>query len=134
MTSSPSVANMAQKLFTETKMMQQEGRLSSFECLLNYKHALYISKHLGRREDEAMIQIHIAKTMNEMGMIDGAIYHCEDAVKLYKQEPVKEGKLTQDAETLLHALKFSGMVSEMVEKMTSKEDCIVLGPIQRLFG
>lgn len=133
MTSLSDVVNMAQKLFSETKMMQQEGRLSSFECLLNYRHALYISQYLGRRGDEAKIQIYIAKTMNEMGMIDGAIHHCEDAVKIYKQEPVKEGKLTQDAETLLRALKFSGMVSEMVEKMTSKEDCIVLGPIQRLF-
>ena len=129
---------MAQKLVYETKKAQGK-ELSMYDCLFNYKHALFVMQFYRHRIphsssiDEALIQTYITKTMLEMGMIRGAIRHCEDAVRIYNRELTPDNDLTKAAVHLLEQVKFNGMVGEMVGKLTSDEDCLVLGPIQRLF-
>ncbi len=124
--------DVAKKLVDATKRAQGK-ELSQYDCLFNFKHALFIYQFYRHRVprssaiDEALIQTYITKTMLDLGMLQGAIRHCEESVRIYNRELSPENDLTKAAEFLLHEVKCNGMVSEMVGKLTSDEDCLLLG-------
>lgn len=129
---------LALNIVNETKRKQGK-ELSAYYSLFNYKHALFICQVYRSRIphssaiDEALIQTYIAKTMLELNMIRGAIRHAEEALKIYVKDLGPENDLTKAADHLLYKLKFEGMVGEMVGKLTSDEDCLIMGKLSRIY-
>ena len=123
---------LALNIVNTTKKLQGK-ELSAYYSLFNYKHALFICQFYRTRNpyssaiDEALIQTYIAKTMLELNMVRGAIRHAEEALKIYVKVLGPENDVTKATDTLLFNIKFKGMVGEMVGKLTSDEDCLILG-------